>query len=443
MTMSIGTAHGQTSGATGIATQSIATSLPQNGDPEGRRATLAARGIAYQLNYVGEWQTNVSGGTSRGSDYIGRLEAVLDVDLDKFAGWNGLTFHTNVFQIHGSGLSRDHISNLMTVSYIEALATTRLSELWLEQKLLDDKLSIRIGQLAADTEFNTSQYAMQFINGTFGWPTIFAQDLPSGGPAYPFATPGIRAKLNPNKQLSLLLGVFNGDPAGPGPGDPQTRNRYGTNFRLDDPPLVIGEAQYQYNQNKGASGLAGTVKLGAWGHFGQFDNQRFDTTGRLLAIPLTTGDHPQLRGDHGVYGVVDQQIWRPETGEPDKGVGLFARASASPSDRNLVDLYFDGGVVFAGLIPLRPDDVLSFGAAYARISDQARGLDVDAAAVSDGVIRDFEALFEINYQAQVLPGLQVDLDLQRITHPGGHIAGPTGAAIPDATVITLHTLIKY
>jgi len=48
---------------------------------------------------------------------------------------------------------------------------------------------------------------------------------------------------------------------------------------------------------------------------------------------------------------------------------------------------------------------------------------------------------------QILPGLQIDLDLQRIVHPGGNIAGPggapAGARIPDATVVTLHTLIKY
>jgi hypothetical protein len=36
-----------------------------------------------------------------------------------------LTFHANGYQIHGSGLSREHIDNLMTVSHIEALATTR------------------------------------------------------------------------------------------------------------------------------------------------------------------------------------------------------------------------------------------------------------------------------------------------------------------------------
>jgi porin len=176
---------GQDEEERGIPAKSIATILPQHGDPDGSRKALAARGITYELNHVGEWQTNVAGGLSQGSIYIGRLEDVVNVDLGKLMGWQGLTFQTNGFQIHGSGLSREHIGNLMRASYIEALASTRLSELWLEQKMLGDKLGIRFGQLAADTEFDTSSYAFQLINSTFGWPAIMAADLPGGGPAYP------------------------------------------------------------------------------------------------------------------------------------------------------------------------------------------------------------------------------------------------------------------
>ena len=431
----------------GIPAQSIATSLPHNGDADGRRKALASRGITYGLNYVGEWQGNVSGGLSTGSIYSGRLEGVVDIDLGKLAGRQGLTFHANGYQIHGNGLSSERVGNLMTVSYLEALPTTRLSELWLEQKLLGDKVGVRFGQLAADTEFNTSSYAAQFINGTFGWPAIFATDMPSGGPAYPFATPGVRIKLDPDKNTSLLLGVFNGDPAGPGPGDPQIRNRYGSNFRVQDPALVMGEAQYRYNQDKNAAGLAGTIKLGAWGHFGRFDDQRFGPDGLSLADPASNGNPARHRGDGGVYGVIDQQIWRPRTGEPDKGIGVFARASASPSDRNLLNLYLDGGIVFAGLIPGRPDDVLSFGGAYARVSNRVRSLDRDAILFGSGsVVRNFEALFEANYQVQILPGLEVDLDVQRIFNPGGNVVDPSGGggkAISDATVVTLFTSIKY
>ena len=59
-------------------------------------------------------------------------------------------------------------------------------------------------------------------------------------------TPGIRIGLYPTDNLTLLLGLFNGNPAGPGLNDPQQRDRTGLLFRTGDPAFVIGEAQFKY-----------------------------------------------------------------------------------------------------------------------------------------------------------------------------------------------------
>lgn len=432
----------------GVPEQSIANELPGKGDIGGHRNRLADQGITYGFNYIGEVQGNVSGGSQRRAIYVGRLEGFVDFDFEKLAGWKGFTVHANAYQIHGHGLSINDIHNLMPASFIEAHPTTRLFELWGEQKLFNELLAVRFGQLAADSEFFTSGYAVQFINGTFGWPAAYGTNLPSGGSAFPLATPGVRVQVNPVKGVSWLTGLFNGDPAGrcDASDDPQECNRYGVNFRTSDPAFVISELQYKYNQEKGASGLAGTVKVGGWHHFGKFDDQRFAVDGTVLA-----GGNPNAlrhRGNDGIYGIIDQQIWRPSSGEPDKGVGVFARVSASPADRNLVDFYIDGGIVFAGMIPMRPDDIVSFGAAYARISGSARDADTDDITLNGVVkpVRDYEALFEFNYQAQVMSGWTVDADVQYIWHPGGNIADPSrtdGLPIKDAAVLTLHTAIKY
>lgn len=435
----------------GTTGDSIADVLPGNGDIGGVRRRLAAQGVTYGLNYIGEAQGNVTGGVRKRTVYVGRLEAFLDLDLERIGGWRGFTAHANAYQIHGDGLSTNYILNLMPASYIEAHPTTRLFELWGEQKLFDDMLAIRFGQLAADTEFFTSGFAGQFINGTFGWPAIHAANLPSGGPAYPLATPGVRVQVNPTKSLSLLAAVFNGDPAGrcDEGDDPQECNRYGVDFRLSDSPFVISELQYRYNQDKGAAGLAGTIKIGGWHHFGNFDDIRFGTDGVLLADTAGSNGFPiRHRGNSGIYGVIDQQLWRPSSGEPDKGIGIFGRVSLSPdNDRNLVSTYVDGGLVFAGLIPGRPDDAFSFGAAYARISKAAREFSLDEIAF--GAVqpaRDYEALLEANYQFKITSGWTVDADFQYIWHPGGNVPDPVrndGSAIKEAAVLALHTQIKY
>ena len=163
------------------------------------------------------------------------------------------------------------------------------------------------------------------------------------------------------EDVSLLLAVFNGDPAGPGlPGEEQIRNRYGLNFRVNDPPFIIGEAQLRSNYGAKDTGLATQLKLGGWAHLGSFEDQRFANDGTLLANPAGSGIPAQHRGNFGVYAVIEQQLWRPPGGAPESGISVFGRVSAIPSDRNPIGFFADGGIVFAGLIPGRPAD--SFGA---------------------------------------------------------------------------------
>jgi porin len=426
----------------GIPNPSIATSLPDKADSDGVRAALAAKGVTYGINYIGEILGN-SGGLKQGAIYEGLLEGILDADLEKLWGLKGLTFHTNVFQIHGAGLSRENLENLFVVSSIEALSTTRLYQLYLEQKL-NDETSVRFGQLAADTEFFISTNAFNFINSTFGWPGITAADLPSGGPAYPLATPGVRVKYEPNKNFTFLAAIFDGNPAGPGLDNPEHRDPYGLNFRVSDPPFLIQEGQYKYNQDKKDPGLPGTIKLGAWEHAGSFNDLRFDREG----VPIATSGLPgaSLSGNYGLYGVIDQQIYRLPGGDADKGISVFARGSASPSDRNLIDFYADGGFVFSGFTPQRPDDNFGIAFAYANISNQARAFDRDVGIVQALTlpVRSYEAMIEAYYKFQIVPGLVVQPDFQYIWNPGGGgLLQPNGAKVENAAIGGIRVSVNY
>ncbi|XIA63239.1 carbohydrate porin [Bradyrhizobium sp. TZ2] len=95
---------------------------------------------------------NALGGIKRIAVYEGRLNLAVDVDLQKLVGAEQLTFHANVFQIHGGGLSRGALQNLFVVSGIEALPTTRLYEAKFEKQWGAKLVSLKLGQLAADSE---------------------------------------------------------------------------------------------------------------------------------------------------------------------------------------------------------------------------------------------------------------------------------------------------
>ncbi len=263
--------------ASGIPDPSISASLPSAlADPGGVRAAVAARGVTYGLNYIGEVLSNRTGGIEQGTIYDGRMELFVDADLEKSFGFAGLAFHAHGYQLHGEGITVTKVGNLNALSGIEALATTRLLDIWLEQKLLDEKLSIRIGQMAVDTEFILADSAGQFISASFGWPTITAPNLPNGGSAYPLAAPGVRLEYAATNALTVRAAVFNDDPAGPCDTDPQICNPHGLDFRMSDRPFVIAEAEYRYNRDTLSMWLPGTVKIGAWADFADFDDQRFD-----------------------------------------------------------------------------------------------------------------------------------------------------------------------
>jgi porin len=431
----------------GVAPQpTIATSLPAGGDPTGTRRWLAERGVTFGLVHTVDAFSNLSGGIKRGSIVGGKLEAIVGMDLGRLAGLDGLSFYSNVFQLHGdSGPGRNLVGNINTISNIEALPTTRLSEIWLEQQLFNGKASLRAGQLVVDTEFLFSQYFSFFMSSD--WPTNPAVNIPSGGAAYPLSTPGVRLKVDPTPQTTALLGVFNGDPAGQCGRDPELCNRHGLSFRVNDPPYLLGEVQYRYNQEPTSRELAGGVRFGAWHHFGGFDDLRYDVNGFSLASPLSTGIARRLRGNDGVYAVWDQQLYRPPGGDANSGVLLFARAAYSTPDRSLNDFYLDGGIIFAGLIPSRPLDAFGASFLYAHISNRARGLDRDTQLFTGLPVplRDYELSFDISYAASIVPGWIVQPNLQLVFHPGGHVAGNASPIDPikNAVAVGVRSTMRY
>ncbi|MBS0525271.1 MAG: carbohydrate porin [Proteobacteria bacterium] len=415
---------------------SVGSSLPHRGDPGGVRKWLGDRGIVLGLEYTSDVLSNVSGGTTTGTIYQGKLQGILTVDFGKL-GLDGLSLFANAFQIHNTGrIRRDLVGGINTIAAIEAAPSTRLSELWLEQALFGGKVSLRAGQLAADSEFFYSDLSLMFLQSD--WPTIAAANLPSGGAAYPLSTPGIRLKVQPVSELTMLIALLNGDPAGPGFQDPDVRNFNGLNFRLADAPFLIAEAQYRRNVGKTDTGLATTLKVGGWQHFGWFADQRFANDGTLLANPSGSGIPAERQGNFGLYAVIDQQLWRPAGGDALSGLSIFSRLSFSPSDRNLIDRYIDGGVVAAGLIPGLPDDRIGASVIHAKFSNSVTAFDQDTARFTGApvVIRDSETNLELTYVHQIVPGWTVQPTLQFIWHPNGD-------ATRNAVVVGARSLIRY
>ncbi|MGF6243915.1 porin [Paraburkholderia sp. GAS38] len=421
------------------------------GDMGGLRPWLGNYGVTVGLQETSEYLNNLSGGTRRGGAYDGLTQIGIGVDTQKAFGLPGGIFNVSGLQIHGSNLSSRDLQTLQAASGIEANDATRLWELWYQQSLLGGKVDVKVGQQSLDQEFMVSQYAATFMNATFGWSVLPSVDLPAGGPAYPLSSLGARLRVTPSDNWTVLAGVFDGNPAGDGVGDPQTLNAHGTNFNLHDSALFIGEVQYALNPAPSdpaaakPTGLPGTYKLGFWYDTQQFPDQGFDTTGLSLANPASNGIAQNHRGDYSFYAVADQMVWRPGADSP-QAVGVFARIMGAPGDRNLVDLGINAGVTLKAPFKGRDNDVVGLAVGYAQIGSHAQDLASDTAAYTPGYpSRSAETILEATYQYQVTPWWQLQADFQYAFRPAGGIPNPENPSqrIGNEAIMGLRTNITF
>ena len=378
----------------------------------GLRPALAVHGIIFGLTDTENALANISGGVKQGATLQGVTTATLQIDTGKAFGLPGGTFYVSALQIHGSSLSPGYLDDLQTASGTEASDATRLWELWFDQSFDHGTADLKIGQQSIDQEFIVSTNSALFVNTMAGWPLVPSADLYAGGPAYPLSALGVRLRLKPTKNLTLLAGTFDDNPpGGPFANDPQSLDAGGTKFNLTTGALTIVEADFSTR----LAGYPGTYQLGFWVDTGAFPNQ--------------TGPSPAFRQHNdSLYGVIDQTLWHKH-GSP-RRLNFFARLMGAPPDRNLISFSANFGLTLTDPLPGRPNDTAGIDIGIGQISgdlinrERAQADFSQARPDQSAPIQGTETLIELTYQAQLTPWLQLQPDLQYIRNPGGGIANP-------------------
>jgi porin len=119
-----------------------------------------------------------------------------------------------------------------------------------------------------------------------------------------------------------------------------------------------------------------------------------------------------------------------------------------PPDRNQVEMEIQGGINFAGMWDLRPDDIFGVAASFTKLSPSVQKLDRATAVVSEPLlpIRNYELQLELDYQMHIVPGLILQPSFQFIHFPGAGAANPLGVGlgrIQDAAVLGLRFGAKF
>ncbi len=370
---------------------------------------LSEHMVAWKLVYVGEVFGNPIGGEKQGAVYDGYVKLGIGFNLEKAAGWEGASFYVNLLYPHGTSLTQNYVHDLNVISNADAYDSVRLYKLWFQQTFAEGRFSLRIGQMAADKEFFTSDSAAVFINNAFGTPPIFSQNITA--PIYPVSAPGIRLRWDPGPAFSLRAAVFSGDV------ESQTANPHQTRVHITahDGALMLLEASYKTPQ-AGEGGLVATYKLG-----GYYDTKYFKDN--------RTGS--ERHGNEGIYFATDQQLYRKTSKDGNAcGLNAFARVGLTPKDRNLVNFEVETGLNYTGLFHSRENDVAGVGFAYTHLDSHEQ--------VSDStLVTHHESVMEASYLYIMNSWCSLQPDVQYIFNPGG------GTRKRDAVAMGLRFILSF
>ena len=385
------------------------------GDWGGVRTQLEEAGVTFEGAYTTDIMAvrNGNAGSGDGWDYAGRMDFGLEFDLEKLVGATGLTFYASGAWSSGHDLSERKVGNLFAVQEIFSGQEARLSQLYLQQKLLDDKLSFKIGRLTTEEDFLASDIYTYYVNGGInGTPA----NVPGGNAGFttaPFAQWGVVGAYELVDDLRFAVGVYNADEK------TVDDHRNGTRMSLDleDHVFAVGEVSYGWNQLKEAKegeeqkvpeGLAGMVKLGIFGQSGH--HERVDGEGNT-------------DGSAGFYVSAQQMVYRePDTA--DQGLTPWVVASFLPRESvNEVPVFFGTGLVYKGLVPSRDEDATALGFFYGKLSK-----DINPGGS--------EKILEMNYTAQLTPWLYVRPDLQLVFDPAGVSSADTAVVFGGEIGVT-------
>ena len=392
------------------------------GDWGGLRTRLLDLGIAPSLAFVTDVLGNPTGGRRQAVRESDELALGLTADLERLAGWAGARFYLSFSMRSGTSLSDKDIGNVFNVAQICCGHTYRLVNVALEQSLFDDRVSLRGGRIAAGDEFLASPVYDTFVQTAFnGNPMGILFNVPLS--VDPVATWGLRARVRPIGPLSLMAGVYNGDPT------LGANDKHGVDWTMRGPLFAIGEVGVHLNQGPLAAGLPGNYKVGGYYLAGKVPDLHRDVNGGSIAL---SGLSPQMHGGNGgFYILLDQMIYRDGDAGSLRGLTPFMSVVVAPdSSVNTMPFFANGGLVYRGLFASRPHDTAACGVAYGAFSGQLARSQRDARSAGSGVgIQKYEVALELTYIIQARRWLQVQPDLQYIVNPGG-----TGK-IPNALVL--------
>ncbi len=286
-------------------------------------------------------------------------------------------------------------SNLdSTISETERPNFTTIAEYWYEHLLFDSKLRVKVGKQDANADFALCDLGGDFVHSSFGLPPMIPL------PTFPSQALGIATFFQLTEATNVGFGVFDGTlPSGP------QGVRWGFDTLGHNGAISLYQLEWKPTWEF-ANLFPTTVRTGMWHH-----------SDKEVWTELTDNPDPRtFQQNYGCWTTADQIVWKESEVEgDDQGLGMFFQFGWAPGNRNAIQEYYGGGLVYKGLISGRDDDLLGLAFANAIFGS---GFRAESAAGGD-VLKSNETATELFYKYQYSPFISIQPDLQYIANPGG------------------------
>lgn len=380
------------------------------GDWGGSRSNLEDAGWTLNFSYTSEFASNFTGGAKKGTAYADQWAGIINLDTQKAGYWDGGVFRVAFTNRNGTDLgARAGLDTLQQTQEVYGRGPyLRLTQLWYEQAILDERVFLKLGLLTVGEDF--FNVPCDFQNLTF-----IASDPGNLDGEYIYNWPvsqwGSRILVKITKEVYFSTAVYQANPTFVEPGWSSDRG-----WRPDWPGGTTGAIfPAEIGWNTKIFGLPGRYFVGGWVGTNGGDDVVSDENGDLVQITGLPARHHSTR--HGFYFGASQQYF----GEPDgEGARVFIRFIESDDATSYMDRQFAVGTIYTSPFGRKYDLAgVAMGATHVnkRVRDATR--EYNNFTGSSLPLRDYEYVAEIFYGFAPVPWIRIQPNLQYILRPGG------------------------
>jgi porin len=346
------------------------------GDWGGERSRLLDRGVRFDFQYVSDSLWNLESVQPERFASWNRFRWTVDIDFGTLTGHHGLYFHATALWQAGGNLGA-YLGTLTSPSGMSSENTCRLDSWWIEQRWLDERLTVRLGQFAGQDFYGAQHYAASFIFEPMGYAlgnlftTIEVFDPPS--------TSAMEVRVVPFRHFYVKSMVLAGYP------EPFLINPTGLVPQFRGTPVSVSEIGYTpgkkatnvraFDTVESRKGYSGLYQFGA-----SYNPAKF-----------TSANGERQAGNFLLYWMASQALWRVHRDDARGLDGTFAY-DWSPPNINRNNTLLTAGLRFNEPLPLPIHNTMSLGYVQNRLSQQFAPEGAPAFKPENAI--EFNALFD-------------------------------------------------